>query len=319
MPPLYFTKNARTKVLPDELRLLAVEDVWQSMATTHPGKHSTISGALHDACGYKPSDIGYVTMREFYRALMKGKLNNLFGCDLRVEHSGKSEALVRERGSWFWLQGIARQMARPEGLVVMQDGGTRRPHDSLICLLKESYHQEAQMLKIGFHRLCQHDSFLEKREQWKEEDTLMKESEASMEETPASVIGQPTVDVIVGVPVAAVEDVPDTSRTKRASVKRHQKKVRVYRRGSIPGDPIPGSVHYRLIETCRDFKDDVRKRNRINDPSLFVNGVAHGPSMEEYKMLAKKRKTINGVIDFYINTPSGVVLRSERDVFRYFS
>ena len=353
MPPLYFTKKARAKALPEELRLIVVEEVWNTIAKSHAGKCPTISGARQEAGAYRPSDLGWVTMREFYRALMTGKLNAIFGCDLRVGHSGKSETLIRRRGSWFWLEGIAKQIAKPEGIVVMDDGGTRRPHDSLQVLLKESFQKESQMLKIGFHRLCQSNEFVCKREQWKEEDAedrpvVGATAEASVAETPveqekpAAVVGLPTVDVIVGIPVAEAakatveEPAPaqeppihtePEEKAPKADVKMEDPEAAAEepqpamtqkdrRQHQIPGDPAEGSFHRKLVETWRAFKEKVRKRTNDN---IFVDNASIGPTLEGYQIICKRRKTGAPVVDFYITARNGTLLRSEQDVWRHFA
>ena len=339
MPPLYFTKKKQDTARPVELHVRAVDSVWKRVAKRHGGEHASISGALHEAGKYNIRDLGWTTMREFYRGLMTGQLNDIFGCDLRVQHSGKSEELIRQRGSWFWLEGIQHQMARPQGIVITSDGGTRRPHDGLVTILGESYQKESQMLKIGFHRLCQSDLLLKKREQWKREDMqeVGRESDASTTEPSAtSVVGQPTVDVVVGIPVAksvptAVEkpaekptvaappqanDCPKPFAYRPAQPKDSSKCARVRRRPKIPGDPLEGSFHRELVEAWRDFKHQARTGNR---DEMFVEGVALGPTMDGYKMTGKKRKTGNDTVDFYIVANDGTLLRSEQDVWRHFS
>ena len=298
-----------------------VEKVWQDMSQNIPlkagGKHHTISGI--STVHFDMRHVGVLYKREFYRALTKGYLDSIFGCNLG-EDQGEREYRVRLLGKRFWDFALCRGgftgSNKNDGWIQLADKSWKRPCDFLRSCLPD-YSLSGQILKLGFHRACVHPTFQRIREEWvstygpayQDETSSSYDSSDSCDSCDSSDDEVLKIVSTKHVVTKVQTTINSKKRTLAESLEPPTKK---------PSVPVVdrAQAFEDIVSSLHHFKHTIRSRNRV-DNSLFAEGTVFGPVVRGYKLFVKKRKVGENALDFYIAPPQGSTLRSVVDLKRH--
>ena len=255
------------------------EQVWQEMSRQLPmkagGKHQTISGI--STVQFDIRHVGVLYKREFYRALTKGYLDPIFGCNLG-EDQGTREHRVRLLGKRFWDFALCRGgfpgSNKKDGWIQMIDKSWRRPCDLLRhCLPGHSLN--GQILKLGFHRACVHPTFQRIREEWviAYGPACEEESSSDYDSSDDELLQDVFPKIVITKPVCRIDHV---------------------------------------VKGLTQFKTEIKKQHK-----LHPGAVVHGPIVDGFKFWAKVRTSKPKRLDFFITPPNGGRLRSEAELRRH--